>query len=312
MTAAFVTYFDQRYVARAVVMLRSLSYYSDHAPIFALCFDDISENIIKGLDIPRITVISHSEILDFEPRLRACRGRSRWAFYATHKPALPRYVLARWPSISRVTHVDADARFYSSPWPIFEEDTEAAIYVCPHRFESKNAHLKNSFGAFNAGFISWRNCAVGNACLSDYMDDCINKVDEEAAGGHYMNQGYLTNWPLRYPGVHVIEHLGANVAYWNAATYPLTVSEKEGFTRVLVGGQPLIFFHFSAMFRDGGGRWRTNHLEFGDSNLSIALAHLYEPYCREVDIEFDKLMKNHITTSSVELPGNLDTFFYLT
>ena len=312
MTAAFVTYLDQRYVARAIVMLRSLSVYSDGAPIFVLCFDDITEDVINGLNNPCITTIPHSEILDFEPRLHDCQGRSRWAFYATHKPALPRYVLARWPNISRVTHIDADTRFYSSPAPIFEEDPEAAISVSPHRFGPRNDGLQNSFGVFNAGFISWRNCAVGNACLSDYMDDCINKVDENAVDGHYMNQGYLTNWPLRYPGVRVIEHLGANVAYWNAATHPMTVSIRKGFPQIFVNGEPLIFFHFSALFRDKTRRWRTNHLEFGDSNLVIALVHLLQPYCREVDIEIEKLTKNGVNTLSVDLPGNLDTYSYLT
>src|SRR5436190_14687483 len=92
---AYVTYFDQRYLALAVVMLRSLRRCDPDAAIYPLCFDPQCLAILKALGDSKIVPISTEEILAFEPRLAECASRGRMSFYATHKPVLPLFVLSR-------------------------------------------------------------------------------------------------------------------------------------------------------------------------------------------------------------------------
>ena len=129
---AYVTYFDQRYLARALVMLRSLRHHDPAAEIFPLCFDRVAFEVIAGLADAMITPIGAEEIGAFEPRLGECGERGRWEFYATHKPVLPLYVFDRRPEIGAIAHIDADTFFYASPQPLFDEIGAASLALSPH------------------------------------------------------------------------------------------------------------------------------------------------------------------------------------
>jgi hypothetical protein len=141
--------------------------------------------------------------------------------------------------VGAVIHVDADFRFFAPTAPLFDEIGEASIAVSPHDFTPVFADL--------------------------------------AVCGRFMNQGYLTRWPDRYSGVHVIRHPGVNLAYWNIATRGLS-----GVWRVIVDGRPLICYHFSGLFLDEAGVWRNARREFG-ANLAFAVDRIYAPFLREVE-----------------------------
>jgi hypothetical protein len=40
-----------------------------------------------------------------------------------------------------------------------------------------------------------------------------------------MNQGYLTRWPKRYTGVHIIRRPGVNLGPWNVDRHVLTIRD---------------------------------------------------------------------------------------
>jgi hypothetical protein len=257
-------------------MLRSLTQHDPDTDIFALCFDEITCKVISELGLLRVFVVSTDMIRHFEPRLADFDVHSRKAFYATHKPVLPLYVFNRRPELTGVAHIDSDTFFYSSPFPIFAEIGEASIAVSPHRFSEpyENLHI---YGQFNAGFIYWRNDAEGRRCLLDYRDDCFEWCEPHVeADGRFMNQGYLTAWPQRYPGVHIVEHAGANLSWWNVARH--RIAARDALT---VDGMPLIFYHFSSVFRDQFGVWRT-YSELGDDQ-QFCLQAIYRPYLEEVE-----------------------------
>jgi hypothetical protein len=274
---AYVTYFDERYLPFAVVMLRSVRRHDRDALVFALCFDEPSLAAMSAIADSRIVLVSADDLLAFEPRLGACRARTRGAFYATHKPVLPLFALARHPEIEAVIHMDADCCFFASPAPLFEEIGEASIALSPHDFSPVFEELIVC-GRFNAGFIYWRHDAVGLRCLQEYREDCLTWCEPHLEpDGRFMNQGYLTGWPDRYSGVHVIQHPGVNLAYWNIARRQLSAR-----WRVRVDGSPLICYHFSGLFRDANGIWRGARREFGP-NLAIALDRIYAPYLKQVE-----------------------------
>jgi hypothetical protein len=273
---AYTTYFDERYLALAVVMLRSIRRWDPGAAIFALCFDRASHGAITALRDSAVVPVSGEEMLEHEPRLAGCAARPRAAFYATHKPILPLLAFARRPDLAAVVHVDADCCFFSSPAALFEEIAGASVALSPHDFSPVFEPLL-SCGRFNAGLIYWRRDPVGLRCLADYRDDCLAWCEPRVeADGRFMNQGYLTGWPERYPGVHVIGHSGVNVAYWNIANRRVI-----GRSRVTVNGKPLVCYHFSGLFLDEIGVWRSARREFGP-NLKLVIQRIYRPYLKEV------------------------------
>jgi hypothetical protein len=301
MNRAYTSYFDQRYLARALVMLRSLRRHDPAAAIFPLCFDPVSADIVAALRDPGIVPVVPRLLSAFEPRLAGCAGRGRWEFYATHKAILPLYVLAQNPGIGTIAHIDADTWFFSSPAPVFDELAAASIGLSPHRF-SPAFEQAIIHGAFNAGFVAWRHDATGLRCLEEFREDCLawcfNRTEPD---GRYMNQGYLTKWPARYPNVHVLRHPGANLAYWNIAGHRLAPG-----TPPTVDGEKLIFHHFSNIHRDATGQWRTPYADFG-ANQTVAMEHIYRPYLAAVDAAEKELRGMVPWLVAADLPQNLAT-----
>ena len=274
---AYVTYFDQRYLPFAVVMLRSVRRHDPEALVFAVCFDEPSRAAISAIADSRMIPVSADDLVTFESRLEACRGRTRGAFYATHKAVVPLFVLARHPEIGAVIHMDADCCLFASPAPLFEEIAGASVALSPHDFSPVFEDLL-VYGRFNAGFIYWRHDAVGVRCLQEYREDCLSWCEPQLEpDGRFMNQGYLTGWPDRYPGVHAIRHPGVNLAYWNIARRRLSAR-----WRVRVDGRLLVCYHFSGLFRDEVGTWRCARREFGP-NLGMAVDRIYAPYLKQVE-----------------------------
>lgn len=275
-TRGYVTYFDQRYAARARVMLRSLRRHDPNAEIFALCLDEPARMLTAELQDRKLFIVSPQELYGFDPALAACRDRGKAAFRATHKPVLANYALHQRPEVEAIVHIDADTRFFSSVAPLFAEIGTASIALSPHRFVF-NRERAEWFGRFNAGFIYWRNDAVGLRCLADYRADCLAWCEPEVTqDGRFMNQGYLTAWPQRYPNVHVLQHPGVNLAPWNVAGHALSRGRD-----ILVDGVPLVFFHFSGVVLENGV-WRTGYSEFG-ANLEFVRRAIYAPYLAEVE-----------------------------
>jgi hypothetical protein len=285
----YVTHFDSHYAARGVAMIESLLRHDREAAVTVLCHDQRIETILGEL-AGRVTTLRPADLHAFEPRLAAAvRDRTPWERMATLKPALIAWTLARAEPGAAIAFIDADTWFFSDPAPVFAEVAAASIALSPHRLNPRTAHLGES-GTFNAGFGIWRNDELGRRCVADWSEDCLRWCyNSKAGGGRFMNQGYLDAWPGRYPGsVAVIAHPGANLALWNVDSQPLARAGRA----LVVGGRPLIFFHYSSMSTSRAGDWYSLH------PLPRALAPLlhdtvFAPYFAEVAAISGRLVRRH-------------------
>jgi hypothetical protein len=65
----------------------------------------------------------------------------------------------------------------------------------------------------------------------------------DGARGLCGDQGYLDEWPSLYDRLVIIQHKGAGLGPWNLENYSLT-KDVDG---PAVDGEPVIFYHFSAL-----------------------------------------------------------------
>ena len=296
----FVTYFDSNYATRGTAMLRSLLEHAPDAKIHVLGLDPLVRQILLRQFQERIDIVSLEELFAFDRELEMRRERQLNEFYATLKPVFALYAMHR--GAADVTHIDADAYFFSTPEPMFAEIGEASVAVSPHRCTHRIERNNKLVGRFNAGCVYFRNDSTGLRCLSDWRSDCLAWCyDVREPYGRYMNQGYLRNWPERYSGVRILEHPGVNLAYWNIDRHRLAL--KDG--AVTVDGEALIFFHFSGLPPDPdlSNIWRVPD-SLGYRQVSISRERVYAPYLAELQtLKKEFLQEFGITGMGSGLPS---------
>ena len=284
----YCTYLDSAYLARGIVMLRSLRRHDPSAQVVVLGLDELCARVLRAAFGDEVRVIERETLHAAFPELSAiCRQRSQWACYETYKPALALFAMDGQPRHGAVICIDADTWFLGDPRAMLEEIGGASIGLSPHRFPPSQQHLAK-FGDYNAGCIYFRNDSTGRHCLSEWRDDCFQWCDETAEpDGRFMSQGYLTSWPRRYAGVHVLRHPGSNLAPWNVDSHKLT--EVGG--RVKVDDADLVFYHFSGMSRDNQGHW-FSHYPLGRQADFLCRA-IYQPYILALEAESGKLGRTY-------------------
>lgn len=277
----FCTYFDSGYVSRALVLHDSLLATGAAFRLNALCLDEASYEVVKGLRRPTLRPIGLSELETHDAELvKAKPTRSLYEYYFTVGPSFLQMMLER-DGFERVTYLDADMCFYSSPAPLHEEAAQASVVIVGHRFPDRLKHLEET-GRFNVAWVGFHGTEDGRECLSWWRERCLEWCFDRVEGDRYADQRYLDEFPLRCGGVHELRHPGADVAPWNVAGPPL---EWTG-TQFTVMGQPLIFFHFQGLKMVGRHLVDPNLAAYGN-RATPALRRLYRDYVarlRGVDV----------------------------
>lgn len=273
----FCTYFDHNYLRQGLALHRSLQRYCPDFTLHVLCLSPACRDALLSMDLPGVRVTALEALEAACPELLAVKGgRSRIEYYFTLTPIWPLYLLEQGRCPDRVTYLDSDLWFFSSPMPLLDAQGEASVSVVGHRFPPRLAHLEE-YGRYNVGWLSFRGDDRGMACLRWYRDRCLEWCFDRLENGRFADQKYLDTL-VGFEGVQVLEHPGANLAPWNVDRHEVTLS-PEG---VLADGVPLVFYHFHGLRRLA---WKIY-----ESGLGVYRARLtrdlrgavYESYLREL------------------------------
>jgi len=236
----FCTYFDRHYLARGLALYQSLRGHCPSFRLWVLCMDRESHSALSRLGLSDVCLIA---LEDFEKGdeelLRAKENRSRVEYYFTCTPSLPLFIFKSYPEVDMITYLDADLFFFADPLALYKEIADHSIAIIEHRFPSYLLGNRK-YGIYNVGWVSFRRDERAFSCLRWWREQCIEWCYDRLEEGRFADQKYLDDWPDRFPGVAVLRHKGANLAPWNLANYTI---ETDG-ERVLVDGQPLLFFHY--------------------------------------------------------------------
>lgn len=246
MTRTYCTYFDSNYLMKGLALIESLNQ-RETSPfrLFVVCLDGQTQSILEKLDHPNVVPVPLQRIEQGDEALCSARGnRSLVEYYWTLTPTVILRFLEEVPPGDSVTYLDADLFFYSSPEPIFSEFVGHSVLIHGHRFPPSLKHL-DEYGKYNVGLLCFRRDESSLEVLSWWRDRCNEWCYARAEDGKFGDQLYLDDWPERFSGVHVLEHVGAGVAPWNHEQYAYGV---DAFGTALVDGWPLIFYHFHSFF----------------------------------------------------------------
>lgn len=246
MTRTYCTYFDANYLVKGLALIESLTRW-ENAPfrLFVVCLDELTQSILENLDHPNVVPVPLQRIEQGDEALRLARSnRSLVEYYWTLTPTVVLRLLEEVPQGDSLIYIDADIFFYSSPEPIVSEFGGHSVLIHGHRFPSSLKHLE-VYGKYNVGLLCFRRDERGLEVLEWWRDRCNEWCYSRIEDGKFGDQLYLNDWPERFDGVRVLEHIGAGVAPWNHEQYTY-LKDIDG--ELLVNGKQLVFYHFHSFF----------------------------------------------------------------
>jgi len=266
----FCTLFDANYLPRALVMYHSLEQSGENFRLYVVCFDKLTYQLLTKLRFANLIAIP---LGDFEsPQLLAVKAqRSAGEYCWTCTPHVIRYVLDVY-QLSEVTYLDADLCFYAKPSILLEEfeQSGASVLITDHRYTPRY-DKSAQYGIYCVQFMTFKADGRGLTALQWWQDRCVEWCYARAEEGKFGDQKYLDDWPQRFKGVHVLEHIGGGVAPWNIQQYKLNCN----YGQLYIGEKQLVFFHFHAYkyYLNGIHSFSANYLL--DSEV---VDWLYRPY----------------------------------
>jgi hypothetical protein len=270
----YCTYFDHNYLPRGLALYHSLQQHAPGAQLWVLCLSEACHQALMVLDLPGLVPVRLADFEAVNADVAATQStRSRIEYYFTCSPAWMLFVLNSKPDAEWVTYLDSDLFFFASPDPIYDEMKDSAFGIVPHRF-ARGLEGQRRFGLYNVGWVSVRRRDDGIQALRWWRERCIEWCYDRVEGDRFADQRYLDRLPEMFSGVHVISHLGANLAPWNFADYHLRCRDGEV---EIERRYKLLFFHFFGVKRSGGYYFNSHRLYHAPFS-SLMKHELYEPY----------------------------------
>jgi hypothetical protein len=240
----FCTLFDSNYLVRGLALYKSLQEVEPRAQLRALCMDDRAYEVLARLELPRLTAIPLRDLERHDPQLAEVKAdRTQLEYCWTATPSIARYCLDREPDLEAITYIDSDIYFFSSPDPLFAELGDNSIQIVPHRYAPEHRHMEPTSGIYNVEWVTFKRDRRGLEALDWWRERCLEWCYYREEDGKLGDQKYLDDWPERFAGVSVLQHVGGGLAPWNVSAY--TLSEHDG--RVWVDDVPLVFYHYHSL-----------------------------------------------------------------
>jgi len=265
----FCTLFDSHYLTRGLAMYRSLVTTGDVFHLYIFCFDNETVEILRQMQLPYVTLVTLAEF-ESDELLLVKPTRSRGEYCWTCTSSIIRYSLDMF-CLQEVTYIDADLYFYQKPSLLLVDfHASAASVLLTEHFFTPGFEKDLKYGRFCVQFMTFRNDPRGRCVLDWWISRCLEWCYARLENGRFGDQKYLDDWPDRFDGIYVDEHIGAGVANWNVQQYETGGTEKFP----TVDGIPIVFFHFH-----GIRIYRSGICDIGYKPLSAKVVDiLYRPY----------------------------------
>jgi hypothetical protein len=270
----YCVYFDHRYAAPGLAMIRSLRIHGGSGTVWIFCLSVEAEAIVAKFNVPDVRVVALNQLEQHFLTLAAARyDRSTIEYYFTLTPHVIQYVFDHAQEARRVAYLDSDLYFFGPADQVWQACGDAPVAIIPHNFHKGAEHLAK-YGRYNVGWVSFARSEQGMSCLDFWASSCRDWCRDTPDAGRFADQGYLDSFHRFAPDLAVIRHKGCNTGPWNVGRYDFRVVDG----RVWVDKDPLIFFHFTGFKKDLAGRWFNSHWLYRTGTTAVVRDHIYRPY----------------------------------
>lgn len=246
MTIAY-TLVNIAYLPMAKTLVDSFRNQHPEIPIYICLFDDkdeIKDDFFNDYLIYDYKNLNQKEYSDMRHRY------DNMAMACALKPFFAEALIKDFNPDS-IIYLDADMKLFNPLNLIFEKFKENySILLTGHLYtilKDEKEVISNreirKYGLYNAGFLAFKNDAIGNEFLQWWRRMLFEKCLREDKNGIYYDQTWLDLVPIYFSSdTYIIKDLGYNVAYWNSKERKLTLQNEQYFINASI---PLIFYHFA-------------------------------------------------------------------
>jgi hypothetical protein len=182
-------------------------------------------------------------------------------------------------------YLDADMLVFQSFTAVEEALLSNELLLTPHFYTPLPDNLHTPLerdilrsGIYNAGFIAMKQSYMVTKFLAWWAGHMQAECYYQFAEGMGVDQVWMNLVPILFPGTGILQHPGANVAYWNLHERELSMVENK----VMVNNEfPLLFLHISGYHFDQPDRLSRHQNRFLLSNFPL-LASLLGQYREKV------------------------------
>lgn len=266
---AFCTIITENYLHYAQALNDSLVKHSGQNRILYILVSSDSSEVRSRLPVnDRIKYLYTGEICEagrgkliYDKYFNGDMDKFRWSM----KPVLLQYLI-QYKKCERLLYLDCDLYFFNNYDFLFEKLRESNILLTPHwrssdpKLDELNFNALIPHGLYNAGFVGVNKNAT--EALDWWAKSCEYACEINAEKGIYVDQGYLTAFPLLFNKVEILKHQGCNVAEWNIIDCKRSLDDDNS---VLINDKyPVVFIHFTTRtvkrIADGRDPLLFNHL----------------------------------------------------
>lgn len=274
----FCTLFDSNYLSRGLAMYQSLSRHCKDFHLYVFAFDNKAFEVLQKLNLLNTTIIPLKQFED-EELLKVKKERSRVEYLWTCSSSIILYVLENY-KVDNCTYLDADIYFFNSPKVLIDEVGNNSVIITRHRYTSKYDKSTTS-GIYCVQFVTFKNNKNGLEVLNWWRNACIDSCCINKKSGRCGDQKYLDDWPERFKGIHILQHLGGGLAPWNVQQYNFYLKGNQLFGRVKKTKKEfkVIFYHFQNFKFLNNNKVNLGVYEISKEVISI----FYKPYLEQLE-----------------------------
>ena len=281
----YCTLFDSNYLTRGLALYQSLVNVKENFHLFIFPFDNLSRDILREFDLPRVTLVPLKE---FEsPELLAVKPtRTQGEYCWTCTSATILFTLENF-NVPEVTYLDADLFFFDKPATILDEFHQSGkdVLITRHNYSPQYDQTATS-GVYCVQFMPFKNNPNALHILRWWKDRCVEWCYAKAEDGKHGDQKYLDDWTERFSGVHVLQNLTAALAIWNVQQYDI----QPGPT---ANGKQMVFYHFTLL------KWIRTSTKEGFMSTAFyklsnnVMSYIYQPYCQALKNSLDIVRQSY-------------------
>ncbi len=232
----YATLFDRNYLVKGLCLYHSMEKYAGDFCLHILALDGSTARLLSQQDLPHATITPLAMLLEnsaHKDAIQLAQANRTWQeFCWTMGSVWLRDCVERY-GVS--TYLDADAWFMSDPEPVYAEIGDAVAAVTPHRY-TPGHEGGYANGIYNVNFVYVT--PQGLPFATEWADLCLDWCFYRHSEGRFADQKYLDQLVPKH-GVHVIRHVGVNLAPWNQKQYAYSLRDGQ----LLVEDVPAILYH---------------------------------------------------------------------